>query len=100
MAAKAIFDCGVLRSLKGEHNPPHEPDPQFVLSKMFDADLRKTIAAQPTLSKKEVSSILRQSLFAIFDQENFEAENESSRVAVLFFNLFLLFGIHDITHSL
>ena len=57
-------------------------------------------ASGPTFSVttllRNMSSNLRRSLFAISDQENFEAENESSRVAVLFFNLFLLFGIHGI----
>ena len=59
-----------------------------------------SFATRPTFSVpillRNMSENLRRSLFAIFDQENFEGENESSRIAILFFNLFLLFGIHGI----
>ena len=59
-----------------------------------------SFATRPTFSVpillRNMSENLRRSLFAIFDQENFEARNESSRIAIFFFNLFLLFGIHGI----
>ena len=72
----------------------------YVLISIFMLITVLSFASGPTFSVatllRNMSSNLRRSLFAIFDQENFEAENESSRVAVLFFNLFLLFGIHGL----
>jgi hypothetical protein len=77
---------------------------QFILISFFIFSVTLAFTANPSFSVRSlVSNIIDnmyRSVFAIIDQENFDADDDHARIAVLFFNLFLLFGIHGIMFGL
>lgn len=77
---------------------------QFILISFFIFSVTLAFTGNPSFSVKSlVNNIIDnmyRSVFAIIDQENFDADDDHARIAVLFFNLFLLFGIHGIMFGL
>lgn len=54
------------------------------------------ISSRPLRYIKRILHSLYQSMAAFFDQENFDPRNLAQCLAVLFFNLFLLFAVHGV----
>lgn len=77
---------------------------EFLFISFFFFGVTLAFTTRPTsrvgVMMRNIIDNLYRSVFAIIDQENFEAANDPSRVAVLFFNIFLLFGIHGIAFGL
>jgi hypothetical protein len=76
----------------------------FILISFFFVSATLAFTTEPTYNPVTVFvnmiDNMRKAIFAIIDQENFDAENAASNANILMFNLFLLFGIHGIMMGL